>query len=234
MNLTTKSIFVLASAAFSLAAAQSKTLKQQKGYLASKQNGSIALLSRWNSFKPNSSKSFINPEQKLLSQMGLPGAEERTLSKKNQFYGGQAYKGNNVPYASVTDGSGNTYITGGSSSEEQSSGDFFTIKVGPDGQILWQKREPAAQFAVEYGMHLAFDNLGNIIASGLKWNGKDMDIRVIKYDTNGTKLWEKTYDSGKDGLEVPNSMTTDASGNVYITGITWSGNSVDFLTIKYS
>ncbi len=234
MNLTTKSIFVLASAAFSLAAAQSKTLKQQNGYLASKQNGSIALLSRWSSFKPNSSKSFINPEQKLLSQMGLPGAEERTLSKKNQFYGGQAYKGNNVPYASVTDGSGNTYITGGSSSEEQSSGDFFTIKVGPDGQLLWQKREPAAQFAVEYGMHLAFDNLGNIIASGLKWNGKDMDIRVIKYDTNGTKLWEKTYDSGKDGLEVPNSMTTDASGNVYITGIAWSGNSVDFLTIKYN
>ena len=145
MNLTTKSIFVLASAAFSLAAAQSKTLKQQNGYLASKQNGSIALLSRWSSFKPNSSKSFINPEQKLLFQMGLPEAEERTLSKKNQFYGGQAYKGNNVPYASVTDGSGNTYITGGSSSEEQSSGDFFTIKVGPGDTNARYRLEDASE-----------------------------------------------------------------------------------------
>lgn len=235
MKITTRSIVVLVTALNISVAAQSDNLKKQNGYLASKSNGSISLLSRWNSFKSNHKNvAFLDPQQKMFSQMGLPTAESKVLSKTNQFYGGEAYKGNNVPYASITDALGNTYITGGSSNEDQASGDFFTIKVGPNGQILWEKREQAAPFAVEYGMNITFDNSGNIITSGLKWNGNDMDIRVIKYDTSGSKLWDSTFDSGKQGLEVPNSMTTDADGNVYITGIAWSGSSIDYLTIKYN
>lgn len=236
MKFMTKFILVFATTAlFTGAIAQSTTLQKQNGYHASKSSGSIALLSRWKSFKKNDEHQFsADPQQKKLSQIGLALPESKISSKTNQFYGGEAYKGNNVPYASITDGLGNTYITGGSSNEGQASGDFFTIKIGSDGQTLWQKREQAAQFAVEYGMHIAFDHTGNIIVSGLKWNGNDMDIRVVKYDTAGSKIWDTTFDNGKEGLEVPNSMTTDASGNVYITGIAWSGNSVDYLTIKYN
>jgi len=235
MKFTTKSISVIVTTAICIgASAQSTTLKKQNGYLASQSSGSISLLSRWNSFKPNTAyKTFADPQQKMLSQMGLLIQKSNISSKTNQFYGGQAYKGNNVPYASVTDGLGNTYITGASSDEDQVSGNFFTIKIGQDGQTVWQIREQAAEFAVEYGMHIAFDNTGNIIVSGLKWNGNDMDIRVVKYNTTGTKLWDTTFDNGKQGLEVPNGMTTDVTGNVYITGIAWSGNSVDYLTIKY-
>jgi len=236
MKFTTKSLFVLVSAGISIgAAAQSTNLKKQQGYLASQKNGSISVLSRWNSFKPKDGyKAFADPQQKILAQMGLSIPESKTANKTNQFYGGEAYKGNNVPYASITDGLGNTYITGGSSNENQASGDFFTMKIGPDGQTIWQKREQAAQFAVEYGMQIAFDNAGNVIVSGLKWNGNDMDIRVIKYDTSGSKLWDTTFDNDKQGLDVPNSLATDANGNVYITGIAWSGNSIDYVTIKYN
>lgn len=235
MKIITKSIFVFVTAIHINALAQSTALQKQNGYLASKTNGSISLLTRWNYFKPNNKfKAFADPQQKMLAQMGFAITEPKISSKTNQFYGGEAYKGNNVPYASITDGLGNTYITGGSSNEGQSSGDFFTIKVGPDGQTVWQKREQAAQFAVEYGMHITFDHSGNIIVSGVKWNGNDMDIRVVKYDTAGSKLWDTTFDNDKQGLEVPNGMTSDANGNVYITGIAWSGNSVDYLTIKYN
>lgn len=234
MKFTTKSIVIFVTAIHIGVAAQSDKLKKENGYIASKSSGSISLLSRWNSHKSkDTDKAFAEPQQKLLAQMGLAKPKSKTASKTNQFYGGEAYKGNNVPYASITDGLGNTYVTGGSSNESQASGDFFTMKIGPDGQTVWQKREQSAQFAVEYGMHLTFDNTGNIIVSGLKWNGSDMDIRVIKYDTSGSKLWDTTFDNGKQGLDVPNGMTTDANGNIYITGIAWSGNSIDYLTIKY-
>ena len=234
MKFTTKSIVIFMTAIHIGVAAQSDKLKKQNGYITSKSSGSISLLSRWNSFKPNSNhKTFADPQQKMLAQMGIAKQEPKVATKTNQFYGGEAYKGNNVPYASITDGLGNTYITGGSSNEGQASGDFFTMKIGPDGQTVWQKREQANQFAVEYGMQITFDNAGNIIVSGLKWNGNDMDIRVIKYDTSGSKIWDTTFDNGKQGIDVPNGMTTDADGNVYITGIAWSGNSVDYLTIKY-
>lgn len=235
MKFTTKSILVFVLSAIHVnSAAQGSNLKKQNGYRASEMSGSISLLSRWNSFKPNKNyKAFADPQKKMLDQMGVSILESKLSSKTNQFYGGEAYKGNNVPYASITDGEGNTYITGGSSNETQASGDFFTIKVGSNGEILWQKREQAAPFAVEYGLHLSFDNSGNIIVSGLKSNGNDMDIRTVKYDTAGSKIWDTTFDNGNQGLEVPNSMVTDASGNIYITGIGWSGNSVDYLTIKY-
>lgn len=236
MKLITKSIFIFVTTAICIgASAQSNTLKKQNGYLVSQSSGSISLLSRWNSFKPNTAhKTFADPQQKMLSQMGLAIQESKTSSKTNQFFGGIAYKGNNIPYASITDGLGNTYITGGSSNEGQSSGDFFTIKIGPDGQTVWLIREQTAEFAIEYGMHIAFDNTGNIIVSGLKWNGNDMDIRMVKYNTAGSKLWDASFDNGKQGLEVPNGMTTDTNGNVYITGIAWSGSSVDYITVKYN
>ncbi len=236
MKLNLKFIFTLLLIAFYKdVEAQSTDLKKQNGYLVSKTSGSISLLSRWDSFKLNEAhKNFADPEQKKLSEIGLSASNAKKLSNKFEFYGGEAYKGNNIPYASITDNAGNTYITGGSSNETQASGDFFTIKISPNGQTLWQKREQATQYAVEYGMHIAFDNLGNIIVSGLKWNGNDMDIRTIKYNTDGSKLWDVTFDNNSGGIEVPNSMTTDSNGNVYITGIAWSGNSVDYLTIKYN
>lgn len=48
--------------------------------------------------------------------------------------------GMNVPYASVTDSSGNTYITGGGSNEENAQGDYITIKVDNTGTIVWETR----------------------------------------------------------------------------------------------
>ncbi|KGO86087.1 hypothetical protein Q765_12275 [Flavobacterium rivuli WB 3.3-2 = DSM 21788] len=237
MKITTKSIVALiATAALHTGVvAQSPTLKEQNGYQVSKTSGSISTLTRWNSFKPNyGTTEVLNPDQKILSQIDTRTPHIATFSNTYEFYGGEAYKGNNVPYASVTDGAGNTYITGGSTNENHPAGDFFTIKIGPDGQTLWQKREQATQYAVEYGMHIALDNSGNIIVSGIKWNGNDMDIRLIKYATDGSTLWDVTFDNGNEGIEIPNGMTTDINGNIYITGIGWSGSSVDFLTLKYN
>ena len=237
MKFTIKPIVALAAIALlhTGAVAQTATLKEQNGYQVSKTSGSVSLLARWCAFKPGySGTAETDPQQKMLSRMGIQTPQPVTFSNNYEFYGGEAYKGNNVPYASVTDAAGNTYITGASTNEGHPAGDFFTIKIGPDGQIQWQKREQAAQYAVEYGMHIAFDNSGDIIVSGLKWNGNDMDIRLIKYTADGSKLWDTTFDRGNEGLEIPNGMTTDTNGNIYITGIGWSGNSVDYLTIKYN
>lgn len=237
MKITMKTFTTILAATvlYVSASAQSVSLKEQNGYKASKSSGSISLLSRWGAFEPGYGKSAtINPRQRMLNQMGLKNTQPSAYSNNYEFYGGEAYKGNNVPYASVTDAAGNTYVTGASSNNSHPAGDFFTMKIGPDGQTLWQKREPAAQYAVEYGMHLAFDNSGDILVSGLKWNGNDMDIRLIKYTPAGVKLWDTTFDNEAEGLEIPNGMTTDAGGNIYITGISWSGNAVNYLTLKYN
>lgn len=237
MNISTTSIAVLIATLFySNVSAQSAAIKTQTGYQISKESGGVSLLTTSARLKngiPNNTKNIITDSQEII-QSRVTTQSRDDEKNKFDFFGGETYKGNSIPYASVTDKDGYTYITGGSSNENQPSGDFFTIKVGPDGQIVWQKREQATIYAVEHGTQITFDNEGNIVVSGLKWNGNDMDIRLIKYSTDGTKIFDTSFDNGTKGLEIPNNLTIDQSGNIYIAGMSWSGNSVDFLTLKYN
>lgn len=237
MKITTKYIYrFLVFTTFPITTVAQNGLEQQSGYEVSKTSGAVSSIMKWNTFKPKTGTTAeILPEEKVLRSMGVKNKpKQTTLATDYEFYGGESYKGNNVPYAAVTDGEGNTYVTGSSTNESQPSGDFFTMKVGPNGTILWQQREENAKYAVEYGMQIAFDNSGNLIVSGLKWNGNDMDIRTVKYTPDGAKLWETTFDNGTEGLEIPNALFTGADGSVYVAGIAYSGSSVDYLTIKYN
>lgn len=213
------------------------SLTNQKGFEISQEGGVVAKLMKLQNFsKQHKDVPIYDPQQRLLSQLGInPKNNLTTYGNDYQFYGGTNYKGNNIPLASVTDALGNTYITGASSNETQPAGDFFTLKVSPSGTILWQVREPAIKYAVETGMILVLDISGNLIVSGISWNGNDMDIQTLKYNTaDGTKIWEDTYDAANNGIDAPTAMTVDATGNIYITGISYSGVSLDYITLKYS
>lgn len=209
----------------------------KKGLEISQQNGVMGTMLKWQETAAPKFKSApqYDPHKRMLEKMGVEKKNQyTTFSTEYDFYGGAIDKGNNIPMASLTDAGGNTYITGGSSNTSQPAGDFFTIKVSPGGNILWEKREPAVMYAVEYGMEMAFDSAGDLVVTGIKWNGTDVDIRVIKYSAaTGEKAWEKIYDGGESGLDVPSAITADTHGNTYVTGISWSGETVDFITLKY-
>lgn len=217
--------------------AQNMQLSGQQGYKISCESGAVSQLSRWKNFGGNKHHELlIEPVKKMNAQMGIKpvSSQNTTLSNNYEFFGGEAYKGNNVPYDAINDAAGNTYVTGGSTNENQPAGNFFTMKVSPTGEILWQQREAAPMYAVEYGMHLAFDNAGNIFAAGLKWNGNDMDIRLIKYSPTGEKIWESTFQDLAEGVEIPADMVIDADNNIYLTGIAWHEQSVNYLTVKFN
>ena len=210
-------------------------LQEQKGFRESQKSGIIAQLMRWQKFgAKHAAVSFQDPEEKLLSQLGIRPQVVTTLAEDYEFYGGESTSGNNIPYAMVTDAQGNTYVTGGSSSESQPAGDFFTMKISPLGAILWQVRIPAAKYAVEYGMKLLLDTDGNLVVTGLKWNGNDMDIRTVKYSPEGTQLWASIYNSPFEGVDAPAAIVSGPDGSIYITGISWSGSSSDYITLKYN
>lgn len=229
--------FVTAALPFTGAAQDFNSLTNQKGFEISQKDGILAKLMKLQDFnRQNKNIPVYDPHQKLLSQLGINQTNNlTTYGNDYQFYGGTNSKGNNIPLAAVTDAIGNTYITGASSNETQPAGDFFTMKVSPSGTILWQVREPAVKYAVETGMLLLLDNSGNLIVSGTSWNGNDMDIQTINYNSaDGSKIWESTYDAANNGIDAPTAMTTDTSGNIFITGISYSGVSLDYITLKYN
>lgn len=227
--------FLTFAVSFTGGAQVSNGMETLEGFSTSQHSGLIAKLKKWERFgvKHQNERPY-EPHKKMLAQLGIKENATITPFTNYQFYGGESYKGNNVPYASVTDAAGNTYITGGSTNESQPAGDFFTMKISPLGTILWEARKPAAKYAVEYGMEATLDNNGNLVVTGLKWNGNDMDIQTVKYTPAGTELWSAVYSSPYEGIDVPSAMVTGPDGSIYITGISFSGNSVDYLTLKYN
>lgn len=208
----------------------------QKGLELSQQNGVMAKLNKWkipgNDLLHGDALIF-DPQTKMRSRYGIRQNPTPPPTTDYDFYGGVTSRGNNVPMASITDADGNTYITGGSGDTTQPAGDFFTLKIGPDGTILWEKREGAPKYAVEYGMALVLDSNGDLVVTGLSWNGSDMDIRTIKYKVaDGSTTWEKIYDGGQ-GLDVPSAIVADTHGNTYVTGISYTNPALAYVTLKY-
>ena len=92
---------------------------------------------------------------------------------------------------------------------------------------LWAKS--AGGSSAEYGTYLTTDRMGNVYVAGsfgspvLSFGSITLidsgavNIFVAKYDSAGNVLWAKS--AGGSNNDVAFSITTDGTGNVYITGL---------------
>ena len=162
----------------------------------------------------------------------------------------------------TTDSSGNIYVTGktgGGLDGNTSSGgdDMFLVKYNSSGTKQWTKQLGSSeicpvQFVCEEANGVTTDPSGNIYVTGYTYGGLDgntnscddflfqcSDIFLVKYNSSGTKQWTKQLGSSKQ--EQGKDVTTDSSGNIYVTGTTngdldgnTSSGGVDIFIIKYN
>lgn len=108
--------------------------------------------------------------------------------------------------------------------------DGFISKFDSNGNYLWTKRIGGT--GLDGGGGIAFDNSGNIYASG-GFNGTvdfdpgagvsnlisagDVDMYVSKFDPLGNFLWAKRI--GGSGGDGGAPIALDSGGNIYMTGI---------------
>lgn len=117
------------------------------------------------------------------------------------------------------------------------SSDIFILKLDRYGNFLWVKT--IGGIANEMCNHITFDKFNSIYLTGyfsgiVDFNPSDSifnltsdltdDIFIVKLDTLGNFIWANSI--GSNGTDKGDYLDTDASGNVYITGI-FQG-SVDF------
>jgi hypothetical protein len=113
-----------------------------------------------------------------------------------------------------------------------SNGNATLMKYDSDGNKLWTKQLDSDGPLSAYG--LTMDDNGNIyitgnavseICNGLPGHDEDYeacyDAFVVKYDSEGD--WKWTQKIGTSSYDFGEGITTDSSGNVYLTGVT-SGN----------
>ncbi|UOQ64713.1 SBBP repeat-containing protein [Hymenobacter volaticus] len=130
------------------------------------------------------------------------------------------------------DAAGNVYIAGSFNNE------YTTIKYdGASGRQLWVRRYfPGVINRGNRVTDLVVDAAGNAYVTGASVMGitTGFDYATIKYSPSGEQLWAMRYVSARN--DIPSSLTLDAAGNVFVTGISYSEqfNRIESTTIKYS
>lgn len=212
-------------------------LSELPGYSFSKKHGVMAKLTKIPSNNQQSKAPFYanSFKDKKHGLQPYKNTGEQANRDTGFEYLEHVDTGMNIPFAATTDTDGNTYITGSASSTEKPIGQFITIKLDPQGELVWEKRMEATDYTAEFGMELLLDQNQNPIVSGVRWNGNNMDLYTIKYSAdNGNEIWSTIYDSGHQAMEVPTAITMTDSGELIVAGITYTGTSVEYMVVKYS
>ncbi|MBF8275473.1 MAG: hypothetical protein HW390_546 [Candidatus Brocadiaceae bacterium] len=153
-----------------------------------------------------------------------------------------------VGYSLSLDTSGNVYVTGETESTDfpATSGAHDTSYNGGDRDVFVSKLNSGLTSLLastylggssdDMGYSLALDTSGNVYVTGLtrstnfqtttgaydtSYTGGYSDVFVSKLNSGLTSLLESTFLGGSD-YDSGASLTLDTSGNVYVTGITWS------------
>ena len=150
----------------------------------------------------------------------------------------------------VLDASGNVFSTGyfvgtGDFDPDTSTynltsagtGDIFISKLNENGHFVWAKQ--MGGILSDEGLSIELDDAGNVYTTGYFFGTSDFDpdtgtfnlisqgaedIFISKLDTNGSFVWAKRI--GGTLPDGGNSITADATGNVYLTG--YFHGTVDF------
>jgi hypothetical protein len=119
------------------------------------------------------------------------------------------------------------YTSGGLDGNTSSgSSDIFLVKYNSSGTKQWTKLLGTS--SNDEGKGVTTDSSGNIYVTGVTNGGLDGntnlgsgDIFLVKYNSSGTKQWTKQLGTSSD--DRGNDVTTDSSGNIFVTGITEGG-----------
>lgn len=146
-------------------------------------------------------------------------------------------------YGIAVDPTGNVYITGNFDNTAnfdtgygtynltpEGDKDVFISKLSPAGGFEWAKKVGGTES--DHGSSIVIDKYGTVILTGffsgfvdfnpgtgsaylLSKNGS-IDVFVLKLDAMGNYVWVKHF-SGS-GYEIGSSVTTNSSGDLFITG----------------
>lgn len=136
--------------------------------------------------------------------------------------------------ALAVDSSGNVCVTGSSGGSEIAY-NYVTIKYDANGVQKWASRYSGPQNYDEASA-IAVDNSGNVYVTGKSYgSGTGCDYATVKYNANGTQLWESRYTWSGGDYDAATALAIDSSANVYVTGISYGGSSrYDYATLKYN
>lgn len=100
----------------------------------------------------------------------------------------------------------------------------------------WVARYNGSANQIDRASKVITDKFGNVFVTGASNGvGADEDYLTVKYSSTGAQLWEARYNGPGNEYDIPEAITVDKKGNVYVTGSSHGvGTGPDYLTIKYN
>jgi len=129
------------------------------------------------------------------------------------------------------DDSGDVLVTG-TSRGTGGNDDFHTAKLAAsDGAVLWEARYNGPANDSDTPSGLAVDPAGNVVVTGISWNGSNQDIFTAKYAAiDGEFLWGSRYNGPANRADAGVGVAVDSAGNAVVVGYSWNTNA-DAMTL---
>jgi len=130
-------------------------------------------------------------------------------------YGGS---GDDFAHSIQQTADGGYTVAGRSSSFGEGSEDFWVLKLKSDGSVDWEKTYGGSGIDFAYSIQQTSD--GGYIVAGYtnSFGAGDDDIWVLKLDSNGEVVWQKTY--GGSGVDDAYSIQQTSDGGYILAGRT--------------
>jgi uncharacterized delta-60 repeat protein len=154
------------------------------------------------------------------------------LSSSEEWIRTWGLNGSDHGYAVAIDSNGDIYL--GGEIEIDGSSNASLVKYNSLGEYQWDRSWGG--LATDYINSIYIDSSDNIYITGKARSfGISDDIFLVKYDTVGNLIWNRTWGSATEN-DIGTDLFVDDQGNIFVAGFT-SGFGVDgqdFLFIKFN
>jgi hypothetical protein len=138
----------------------------------------------------------------------------------------------------VLGGGSESNISGDKSENSKGDSDYWVVKLNSNGQKIWDKTfggsrrdaiaNPAALTIIvttDGGIVIAGFSNSNVSGDKSENSRGDSDYWIVKLNSNGQKIWDKTFGGGD--LDIPTTIIATTDGSFVIGGYSYSNISGD-------
>ena len=129
------------------------------------------------------------------------------------------------------------YIAAGSHaySDRQGEPDMYVVKTDAAGNVTWEQSYGLSEFKPDAASDIITTTDGGFLIAGRSQSGANLNAYLVKIDSDGNILWQKTY-GGVGGENASSIKRTDDGGYVFVgstsTDATGGANDYDFYLVK--